>query len=82
MENILHYIQYSLDTIQKQDKSIIKVLTGTVVLLVYMSIVRYLRYKTLNRIKNKYPDPQYVLDNAEAAQDIFSITSKCEFPCK
>lgn len=51
-------------------------------LLVYMSMVRYLRYRHLRKLQAKYPDPQQVLDDPEAAQEIYSNFANREFPCK
>lgn len=50
--------------------------------IVYLGVVRYYRYKNLKHIMKRYPNPQAILYDAEAAQEVFSITVKREFPCK
>lgn len=63
-------------------KDNILVLTAVSALVIYLGTVRYLRYKNLDYIRTKYPNPQEVLDSLEIAQEINAITMKKEFPCK
>lgn len=48
----------------------------------YLSLVRYLRFKNIRTIREKYPDPEVVLRDPKIAEEIFSIMTKKEFPCK
>lgn len=48
----------------------------------YLGYVRYHRYKFLNSIVNKYPDPNIVLQNHDIAMEIYSDIFRKEFPCK
>ncbi|KAI8070903.1 hypothetical protein BC940DRAFT_234999 [Gongronella butleri] len=50
------------------------------VLLVYCSVVRYYRYQHLNAIKRKYPDPDVILKDLDAAYEIYSHIFRREFP--
>ncbi|KAI9263049.1 hypothetical protein BY458DRAFT_240477 [Sporodiniella umbellata] len=53
---------------------------GIVLLFLYLTLVRRLRYKNLEYIRNKYPDPDEVLKNPQAAIEVLSITGLKEFP--
>jgi hypothetical protein len=86
MENITNWIQKSSDELlnkvpEKDTKTISAALACTTVL-VYLGIVRYLRYKNIKSIIKKYPDPQQVLDDPAVAKEIYSMTMSKEFPCK
>ncbi|KAG0348629.1 hypothetical protein BG004_004660 [Podila humilis] len=51
-----------------------------VAILSYMALVRSLRYKRINGLLAKYPDPTLPLRNIEIARECFSVTSDLEFP--
>lgn len=51
-------------------------------LLCYLSYARYQRYKFVNSIIRKYPDPNIVLENHDIATEIYSNIFRKEFPCK
>lgn len=67
---------------QKETKFILSAAAGGSILLLYLATVRHLRYKNINSIRKKYPNPQDILNNIEFAREIASITVKKEFPCK
>jgi hypothetical protein len=68
-----------LSTLPKDN---VLLLTAASALVIYLGTVRYLRYKNLNYIRSKYPNPQEILDNIDAAQEVYAFTTKKEFPCK
>ncbi|SAL99999.1 hypothetical protein [Absidia glauca] len=49
-------------------------------LAVYCGIVRFYRYKSLNDMIKKYPDPNTILHNNEAANEIYGNVFRREFP--
>ena len=57
---------------------------GTVAtsIVLYLCYVRYRRYKNINTIRTKYPDPDAILHDPEAAAYINNHFSGKEFPCK
>lgn len=58
-------------------------LTSLVVLaLGYLAYVRFYRYKRLNSMIKKYPDPNAVLQNHDIAMEIYSDIFRKEFPRK
>ncbi|KAI8645069.1 hypothetical protein BD408DRAFT_412196 [Parasitella parasitica] len=65
---------------QKQDRLLLTVAAGASVLLLYIASVRHLRYKSINEIRKKYPNPQDVLDNIDIARQVNAITMRKEFP--
>lgn len=67
--------------VQNQDTFILTAAAASIVVL-YLATVRHLRYKNINAIRAKYPNPQDVLDNIDIAREINAITTKKEFPCK
>ncbi|KAG0212082.1 hypothetical protein BGX28_006843 [Mortierella sp. GBA30] len=50
------------------------------VLLAYMALVRHLRYKRINALVKKYPDPTIPLRNFQIAQEVSSTVSEFDFP--
>ncbi|CAO3608097.1 unnamed protein product [Cunninghamella blakesleeana] len=52
----------------------------TVILGVYCGLVRRYRYDYLNEIRKKYPDPNMVLNDHQAAIEIYSHIFRREFP--
>lgn len=69
-------------TRQKENTFILSAAAGGSILLLYLATVRHLRYKNIKFIREKYPNPQDILDNIDIAREITSITAKKEFPCK
>ncbi|KAI1290955.1 hypothetical protein EDD11_009074 [Mortierella claussenii] len=51
-----------------------------VALLAYMAIVRHYRYKNINAILKKYPDPTLPLRNYDVAREVASLVDEWEFP--
>ncbi|CAO3582232.1 unnamed protein product [Absidia cylindrospora] len=49
-------------------------------LAIYCGIVRHYRYKSLNEMIKKYPDPNTILESKEAASEIYSNIFRREFP--
>ncbi|KAG0261175.1 hypothetical protein BG011_001281 [Mortierella polycephala] len=49
-------------------------------LLAYMALVRHFRYKRINALLKKYPDPTIPLRNLEAAREVSSIVGDLDFP--
>ncbi|KAI8137241.1 hypothetical protein BJV82DRAFT_636293 [Fennellomyces sp. T-0311] len=49
-------------------------------LLCYVAAVRYYRYKCINDLRRKYPDPDVILKNGKIAQEIYCQTFRKEFP--
>lgn len=67
----------------KQDDAICITAAATFTsILAYMGIVRYNRYKNLNLIRAKYPNPDDILNDSEAAHFVYNIVTRKEFPCK
>jgi uncharacterized pyridoxamine 5'-phosphate oxidase family protein len=84
VEEIMKWIQNNslFDKINNNNKVLpATAITGTT-LVIYLGSVRYLRYRNLKTIIKRYPNSNDILEDAEAAQDVFSITMKLEFPCK
>lgn len=67
--------------VQNQNAFMLTAATTSIFAL-YLATVRHLRYKNINAIREKYPNPQDVLDNIDIAREINAITVKKEFPCK
>ncbi|KAL7309308.1 hypothetical protein PS15m_011411 [Mucor circinelloides] len=53
---------------------------ATSIFALYLATVRHLRYKNISAIREKYPNPQDVLDSIDIAREINAITVKKEFP--
>jgi hypothetical protein len=51
-----------------------------VLLVSYLAYVRYYRYRLLNNMIKKYPDPNIVLENHDIAMEIYSDIFRKEFP--
>ncbi|KAI9495128.1 hypothetical protein BDB00DRAFT_927803 [Zychaea mexicana] len=51
---------------------------GTAV--IYLALVRYFRFRSINQLKRKYPDPTLPLRDLEAAEEVFSALTRREFP--
>lgn len=49
-------------------------------LLAYMGLVRHLRYRRINALLRKYPDPTLPLRNFTVAREVFGTISDLEFP--
>ncbi|GAA5808741.1 hypothetical protein MFLAVUS_002136 [Mucor flavus] len=65
----------------KQDDAICITAAATFTsILAYMGIVRYNRYKNLNLIRAKYPNPDDILNDSEAAHFVYNIVTRKEFP--
>ncbi|GAN03118.1 DUF2236 family protein [Mucor ambiguus] len=65
--------------VQNQDKFILTTAAVSIVVL-YLATAKHLRYKNINTIRAKYPNPQDVLDSIDIAREINAITTKKEFP--
>lgn len=48
---------------------------------IYLALVRYLRYRYINELRRKYPDPTIALKDPAVAEEVFDITARREFPC-
>ncbi|CAO3568746.1 unnamed protein product [Mortierella alpina] len=53
---------------------------GGAALLAYMALVRFLRYKRINALIRKYPDPTIPFRNLDAAREVSSVVSELDFP--
>lgn len=51
-----------------------------IAVLAYMALVRHLRYKRINGLLKKYPDPTLPLRDLEVAREVSSAVSELEFP--
>ncbi|KAI9322371.1 hypothetical protein BX666DRAFT_1894221 [Dichotomocladium elegans] len=49
-------------------------------LLLYLALVRLLRYRKIRRLCRKYPDPTLALRDAKVAEEVFDVTFRNEFP--
>ncbi|KAG0274637.1 hypothetical protein BGZ96_004169, partial [Linnemannia gamsii] len=49
-------------------------------LIAYMGLVRHLRYRRINALLRKYPDPTLPLRNFTVAREVFGTISDLEFP--
>lgn len=47
----------------------------------YLALVRYLRYRNINKLRRKYPDPTIALKDPAVAEEVFDTTVRREFPC-
>ena len=48
----------------------------------YLALVRYLRYRYINKLRLKYPDPTIALKDPRVAEEVFDTTVRREFPCR
>ena len=55
---------------------------GITAAVVYVALVRYFRYRQINKLKRKYPDPTIALYDHAVAEEVFNNTNGKEFPCK
>ncbi|KAI9494453.1 hypothetical protein BDB00DRAFT_787074 [Zychaea mexicana] len=46
----------------------------------YLAIVRRYRYKYINALRRKYPDPNIAVQDSKIAAEIFNTTLRKEFP--
>ncbi|KAI9020646.1 hypothetical protein CLU79DRAFT_888129 [Phycomyces nitens] len=46
----------------------------------YLILVRSLRFKYINDLRKRYPDPQVIFEDYDAAEEIFSHAFRREFP--
>ncbi len=53
---------------------------GGAVLLAYMALVRHLRYKRINALLKKYPDPTLPLRNHDIAREVAATVAEYDFP--
>lgn len=53
-----------------------------IALVSYLITVHRQRYKNLEYIRKKYPDPNQILNDIAAAVEVLAITGQKEFPCK
>ncbi|KAG0308336.1 hypothetical protein BGZ98_008318 [Dissophora globulifera] len=51
-----------------------------IALIAYMTVVRFFRYRRINALLKKYPDPTLPLRNPTVAKEIFSTFNDYEFP--
>ncbi|CAO3700106.1 unnamed protein product [Rhizopus stolonifer] len=58
----------------------IYLLPSLVLIIAYMATVRKMRYKNLEYIRKKYPDPNQILKDPAAAVEVLAITAQKEFP--
>ena len=49
--------------------------------IIYLALVRYLRYRYINKLRRKYPDPTIALKDHTVAEEVFDTTVRREFPC-
>ncbi|KAI9495127.1 hypothetical protein BDB00DRAFT_760754 [Zychaea mexicana] len=52
----------------------------TTALACHLLVVRFVRYRYINKLKRKYPDPSIALRDFDVAEEVFHITSRREFP--
>ncbi|KAI7853001.1 hypothetical protein BDC45DRAFT_442893 [Circinella umbellata] len=52
----------------------------TAMLITYLIVVRSLRYRYINQLKQKYPDPTVALHDISIAEEVFHISGRREFP--
>ncbi|KAK3806849.1 MAG: hypothetical protein J3Q66DRAFT_358612 [Benniella sp.] len=72
-----------MDTITKILSKILTAHYGVkygIAMLAYMALVRHLRYKRINNLLKKYPDPTVPLRDLEVAREVSSAVSDLEFP--
>ena len=55
---------------------------GGAITLIYLFLVRILRYHNINAIKKKYPDPTLALHDPDVAAEVYNTTVRKDFPCK
>jgi hypothetical protein len=89
MESAKVWIQNAIDVIINStakingDNTVLLTATTTAsIFIAYLCTVRYYRYKNLNLIRAKYPNPKDILNDAEAANFIYATITGKEFPCK
>ncbi|KAI9273045.1 hypothetical protein BDA99DRAFT_477385 [Phascolomyces articulosus] len=89
--NLLPYINKDvlplLDTYLSKIPSWIKDVNRThiastvgVFALCYLAVVRRYRYRYINELRRKYPDPRIALNDSKVAAEVFDITFRKEFP--
>lgn len=49
--------------------------------ILYLALVRYLRYRNISKLRRKYPDPTIALKDHAVAEEVFDTTVRREFPC-
>lgn len=85
MDNAQRWLQIVYDSAIEKSANVKKenvYITATASIVVaYICTVRYYRYKNINLIRKKYPNPDDILNDSEAAQFIYNITTRKEFPC-
>lgn len=54
---------------------------GGSALVLYVAAVRALRYRNLHYIQRKYPDPNVCMTDKDAAEEVYNLMFRKEFPC-
>ncbi|KAI9258121.1 hypothetical protein BDA99DRAFT_515289 [Phascolomyces articulosus] len=53
---------------------------GAATAILYLALVRLLRYRNINAIKKKYPDPTLALTDPDVAAEVYDTTVRKDFP--
>ncbi|KAI9258118.1 hypothetical protein BDA99DRAFT_606337 [Phascolomyces articulosus] len=64
----------------KQRQLQIGIGAGIGVTVVYLALVRFFRYRRINKLKQKYPNPRVALYDSAVAEEVFTTTTTIEFP--
>jgi hypothetical protein len=72
----------ALEKTRQAERKEAVLVTAAAAFLTYMFTVRYNRYKNLKMIRAKYPNPDNILNDSEAAQFVYNVTTRKEFPCE
>lgn len=77
MSQLLNKVADATNNIKQYDAIYITAAATTLTtILAYMGIVRYNSYKNLNLIRAKYPNPDDILNDSEAAHFVYNIVTK------
>lgn len=68
-------------TIIQEQPTTTYIVGGTAIIVSYLALVHMIRFRYINALRRKYPDPTLPLRDAKVAEEIFDATFRHDFPC-
>ena len=67
--------------IKQEQPSAIYIIGGIVLVVIYLVLVHMLRFRSINALRRKYPDPTLPLRDSRVAEEVFNTTFRYDFQC-
>lgn len=68
-------------TIIQEQSTTTYIAGGAAIIVSYLALVHMIRFRYINALRRKYPDPTLPLRDAKVAEEIFDTTFRYDFPC-